>query len=72
MPAAGADNGVLGCAGLSCPVLQVLNLSHNMLTSTLPASWAQLGHLSVFNLANNQLTGALPPAWADQRALLQL
>lgn len=67
LPAEGDNNGVL-----CWPVLQVLDLSHNKLTSTLPPSWAQLGHLSVLNLAYNQLTGALPPAWADQRSLLQL
>jgi hypothetical protein len=53
-------------------LLQVLDLSHNQLSSTLPAAWAQLAYLSVLNLAYNQLEGTLPPAWAEQRSLLQL
>jgi hypothetical protein len=53
-------------------VPQVLDLSSNALTSTLPAAWAQLLHLSVLSLNGNALKGALPPAWAGQRSLLQL
>lgn len=52
--------------------VQVLDLSHNQLTSTLPPAWAQLSYLSVLNLARNNLEGTLPPAWAEQRSLLQL
>lgn len=55
-----------------CTHTQVLDLSHNQLTSSLPPSWAQLGYLSVLNLAQNNLEGTLPPAWAQQRLLLQL
>lgn len=40
-----------------CAGLQVLDLSDNQLSSTLPAAWAQLSYLSVLNLARNQLEG---------------
>jgi hypothetical protein len=53
-------------------VCQVLDLSNNQLTSSLPGSWARMSFLSVLSLQNNNLTGTLPVEWAEQRALLNL
>jgi hypothetical protein len=52
--------------------VQVLDLSSNQLTSTLPGAWGQLARLSVLNLNSNLLEGSLPSSWARQRSLLQL
>jgi hypothetical protein len=54
------------------PCLQVLDLSFNRLSSSLPESWGRLGFLSTLNLRSNTLTGSLPASWAAQTLLLQL
>jgi hypothetical protein len=53
-------------------VCQVLDLSNNQLTGSLPGSWARMSFLSVVSLQNNNLNGTLPVEWAEQRALLNL
>lgn len=59
----------MGCTVLC---LQVLDLSNNNLTGTLPDAWARMAFLSVLDLHNNSLNGTLPSVWAHQRSLLQL
>lgn len=54
------------------PRCQVLDLSHNRLSGTLPPSWGRLAFLSSLALRNNTLNGTLPDAWSDAKSLLQL
>ena len=51
---------------------QVLDLSHNQLTSSLPESWGRLAFLASLSLRSNSLEGALPACWSSQAQLLQL
>jgi hypothetical protein len=54
------------------PCAQVMDLSFNLLSSSLPESWSRLAFLSTLSLRSNALTGSLPPSWAAQTQLLQL
>ncbi len=50
-------------------MLQVLGLSHNQLTGTVPSSWASMASLQAAYMDSNQLAGDLPASWAELPAL---
>lgn len=49
---------------------QVVQLSGNNFSGTLPSLWTRLTNMSVLDVADNQLSGQLPPTYVSMRRLL--
>lgn len=47
------------------PLLQFLNLSSNILSGTLPASWSGFRTQISIDVSNNRLSGLLPGSWGS-------
>lgn len=52
----------------AAPLLRFLNLSSNMLTGPLPASWSAFRANISIDVSRNRLSGSLPPAWSSAGA----
>ena len=55
------------------PFLEILVLSFNQLTGTLPANlFSSLKHIKTLRLRHNRLTGGVPDSWYNSRTLHDL
>lgn len=52
--------------------MQVLALSGNNMSGSIPAMWARLTNLKLLDVASNNLTGPLPPTYISMRKLVVL
>jgi Leucine-rich repeat (LRR) protein len=52
--------------------LQTLDLSSNMLTSSLPAAWSSISGLTHLSLDNNEISGSIPNAWQILPSILSI
>jgi len=55
-----------------CLASQILDISNNSLSGSLPAEWGSLQQLSHLNVSYNRLNGTLPESWATMSSLLVL
>jgi hypothetical protein len=64
-----------GWSGVTCDassLVSSIDLEYDSLSSTLPAGFGYLNHLTYLNLRTNSFSGSLPAAWSKLTALAQV
>jgi hypothetical protein len=62
-------DGIEAAKDAALPSLQVVDMSHNPLTGTLPAIWAGLTDLRAINISSTGIKGSLPASYASLQQL---
>lgn len=61
-----SHTGTLPAAWSNLPALETLDLSHNLITGSLPKEWSRLlGRAKTIFLARNRLSGSIPQEWGS-------